>query len=233
MRVNKVTISGADDAVSGEELMELQLDFPFVEWGILISRKRMGTDRYPSKEWLKKLHHDLNISFHLCGDIVRDFVAGKHDVVWEAGLYWQRVQLNFSFKEYQNYLPNLLDISDTARNTPFKSFVLAYNKGSKNTLDKFIATSPTMPENIHFLYDSSGGRGTEIKTFNDPLPNYTGYAGGIAPANVSQICTTLSKMDRVANIWIDMETGVRTNDKFDLKKVREVLEVCDNFIADE
>jgi hypothetical protein len=230
MNINKVTISGPDDKVNHDDLMGLQNDFPFVEWGILISRKRMGTNRYPSKEWLKKVHYDLNVSYHLCGDIVREFVAGKHSVVWEAGIHWKRLQLNFSFKEDKNYLPNLLEISETARNTPYKSFILAYNNGSKKTLDTFIENHISMPDNIHFLYDSSGGRGTEIKLLKQPLINYTGYAGGISPDNVFVICDTLSNMEWQDNIWIDMETGVRTNDEFDIDKVRKVLTECAKFV---
>lgn len=231
MNINKVTISGADDKVDPTELEELQKAFPFVEWGILISRKRMGTQRYPSKDWLKKLHYDLNISFHLCGEIVREFVAGKHDVVWQAGLNWERCQLNFSFKHEGNYLSNLLDISETAKNTPDRAFVLAYNKGSQSTLNTFIINHISMPSNIHFLYDSSGGRGTEIKSLNKPLINYTGYAGGISPDNVFKICDHLTNMEWQDNIWIDMETGVRTNDEFDLDKVQKVLIDCEKFIT--
>lgn len=233
MKINKVTISGADDKVSHDDLVSLQNEFPFVEWGILISRKRMGTNRYPTKDWLKKLHHDLNISFHLCGEIVREFVEGNHDVVWQAGLFWQRVQLNFSFKEDKNYLPNLLEISDTARNTPYKSFVLAYNNGSKKTLDAFIQNHTSLPDNIHFLYDSSGGRGNEIKVIKEPLINYTGYAGGISPANIEQMCVALTYgYGGDENIWIDMETGVRTSDILDMEKVRNVLSVCQSYVDD-
>lgn len=233
MNIDRVTISGADDKVSVDEMLEIQREFPFVEWGILISRKRMGTNRYPSKEWLRKLHHDLNISFHLCGYIVREFVQGKHSVVWEAGLNWQRVQLNFSFKEPINYAPTLLDISDTARNTPDRSFVLAYNKGSKSNLDRFIQNHVSMPSNIHFLYDSSGGRGAEIKYLQKPLLNYTGYAGGLNPENVGTICECLDGMEWSDKVWIDMETGVRTGDQFDLKKVREVLTIANTFISNQ
>lgn len=230
MNINKVTISGADDKVNVETLKDIQRRFPFVEWGILISKKRMGTNRYPTANWLGDLEQDLNISFHLCGDIVREFVSGNHDVVWQAGLYWGRCQLNFSFKEDKNYLPNLLEISETARSIPNKAFVLAYNNGSKKTLDMFIKNHISLPDNIHFLYDSSGGRGTEIKYFQRPLINYTGYAGGISPDNVFQICDTLSNMEWQDNIWIDMETGVRTNDDFDISKVEKVLSLCEKFV---
>jgi hypothetical protein len=38
MRLKTVTITGADDAVDPEELLQIQQRYPFVEWGILLSR---------------------------------------------------------------------------------------------------------------------------------------------------------------------------------------------------
>ena len=48
-----------------------------------------------------------------------------------------------------------------------------------------------------------------------------GYAGGIGPDNVVDV---LRDIGPVRPTWIDMESGVRTGDKFDLAKVRRVLE---------
>jgi len=242
MKINKVTISGADNLVDKEEMLYTQEVFPFVEWGILVSEKRMGTSRYPTLEWishLAALPAELNLSFHLCGEVARDFVAGgsrwtkiAEDHRWQ-GSFYQRLQLNFSFKEEIDYIENLFGIAFSAAKLPYnkKSIILAYNKGSKKNLDSFIERITEMPENIHFLNDSSGGRGSEIKAFNKPLKNYTGYAGGINPDNVFSICDTLTNMEWENDIWIDMETGVRTDDKFDMKKVNKVLAQCEKFIT--
>lgn len=236
MNINKVTISGADNLVSKDEMLYTQQAFPFVEWGILVSTKRMGTARYPTLEWIKNLHPELNISFHLCGDICRDFVNGggewfrlsrKNDI-----RNYSRLQLNFSFKEDKDWIENLVDLASiaVAIHRDEKSLILAYNKGSKKNLDAFIEGIPSAPHNIHYLYDSSGGRGTQITSFKKPLINYTGYAGGINPENVFDICDTLSNMEWEQDIWIDMETGVRTNDKFDMQKVNDVLAICSKFV---
>lgn len=234
MNINKVTISGADNLVSKDEMLYTQQVFPFVEWGILVSTKRMGTPRYPIIEWIKNLHPELNISFHLCGDICRDFVNGG--VEWikiskENSLRYKRLQLNFSFKEDKDYMNNIFGIATTAtRWKKMVSIILAYNKGSKKNLDEFLGAIREVPENLHFLYDSSGGRGTEIKSFSKPLRTYTGYAGGINPDNAFVICDTLSNMEWGDNIWIDMESGIRTGDKFDMQKVNDVLSICSKFI---
>jgi hypothetical protein len=51
-----ITITGADDQVDPRELAMLSAEFPFVEWGILMSESRAGTSRYPGQTWM--LHLD-------------------------------------------------------------------------------------------------------------------------------------------------------------------------------
>ena len=232
MNLNKVTISGADNAISHGDMLDLQNKYPFVEWGILVSKKRMGEPRYPTLQWIHDLPPELNISLHLCGEVVRDFVNNPtHEALIETrGIFWQRTQLNFSFKDSIDFTGRLTKIAMIAEASPGRAIVLAYNKGNKMTLDMFIARRYVVPVDIHFLYDSSGGRGTEIKTFHKPLCNYTGYAGGINPDNIGDILKTLSEMDDDSNIWIDMESGVRTNNMLDLVKVESVLKTCVPFI---
>lgn len=232
MQINKVTISGPDDKVLNSDLILLQKQYPFVEWGILISDKRAGTKRYPSQEWIKALHPGLNISFHLCGEIARNFVNNyQHNQRYQInGRNWSRIQLNFSFKYNVDFYPALCEIANTAHFNPKEDFILAYNQGSKKNLDHFIINSPLLPKNIHFLYDSSGGRGSELKVIEDPLINYTGYAGGLNPENVGSHCLGITKMKFDRDVWIDMESGVRTNDEFDLAKVDKVLSTCEKYM---
>ncbi|KKM20298.1 hypothetical protein LCGC14_1646870 [marine sediment metagenome] len=75
--LDRVTITGADDAVDVEELAALADEFPFTEWGILLSQSRMGQPRYPTFEWIRELleakkerlpfsHHRFQLSGHLC-----------------------------------------------------------------------------------------------------------------------------------------------------------------------
>jgi hypothetical protein len=232
MKIDRVTISGADDKVSVDELLRLQRQFPFVEWGILISKKRMGESRYPTLQWIKSLPYELRLSIHLCGEIVREFVNKPTPEIldYANGDHWERTQLNFSFKEDKDYMDNLFAVSIAAAAMPSKAIVLAYNKGSKRNIDTFIKKIPSLPENVHFLYDSSGGRGSIIRAFQKPLINYTGYAGGISPENISMMCEGISDCQWQDRVWIDMETGVRTDDQFDLKKVEDVLKVSEKFI---
>ena len=78
MFLSKVTITGADNSVEHKDLVRLQAQYPFVEWGILFSKAKMASPRYPSFTWLEKLaqtkqeHPELRLSGHICGRWVRD-----------------------------------------------------------------------------------------------------------------------------------------------------------------
>lgn len=50
--LERVTITGADDSTDISQLVELSQEFPFVEWGILVSRRSEGGPRFPSREWI-------------------------------------------------------------------------------------------------------------------------------------------------------------------------------------
>jgi hypothetical protein len=91
-----------------------------------------------------------------------------------------------------------------------------------------IRSSRFLPGRLSALVDCSGGTGLEIKSFPKTPGLHLGYAGGISPDNVDGILSILK--DYTEPYWIDMESGVRTDDKFDLCKVRKVLEICRDFL---
>jgi len=70
MRLTRVTLAGADESVDPKELSALSAEFPFCEWGILLSEKRAGSPRYPGLDWLNELRTlyycvvRLNLSCH-------------------------------------------------------------------------------------------------------------------------------------------------------------------------
>ena len=87
------------------------------------------------------------------------------------------------------------------------------------------------PEGMSYLIDFSGGRGldTPVEVVNVPGV-HIGYAGGIGPGNVGQKLRSLLVYPSDGEFWIDMETRVRTDEKFDLDKVEGVLKICDHII---
>lgn len=225
MKLDKITISGADDSVNNSWMSAFQDKYPFVEWGILVSEKRMGGNRYPTAKWIKGLQYKLSLSLHLCGNICRRFVdTADMDIIYDLnGEHWDRIQLNVAFKdEGVDYIKRLRKLAEVAEEIDNKAIILPYNKVNKRIIDTWLGLGE-IPDNIHFLYDSSGGRGRLISSFEKPLLNYTGYAGGIGPDNIGETCHAITHAIWSDNAWIDMESGVRTDDMLDLKKVETVL----------
>lgn len=82
--LNRVTVTGADDSTNIDKLFEIQAKYPFVEWGILLSKKyslKDGANRFPSKNWLNDLigkgSGKLNLSGHICGEWVKEALLGE------------------------------------------------------------------------------------------------------------------------------------------------------------
>ena len=77
MKINKLAIAGPDDLVKHEDLLNLQNEYPFVEWGILFSSTN-GKPRYPTQNWISKaVNLKLNLSAHFCGWWSREVLENK------------------------------------------------------------------------------------------------------------------------------------------------------------
>jgi len=239
-----VTITGADDEVDPERLAEFSKDFPFVEWGILFSPKHEGTPRYPSQKWVRKLEAvaaktpEMTLSAHLCGAAMRAVTTGKIEALssiyamitpikpsrpmagsWTpARMLWKRIQLNGfdAFTPEGSYALQILHAF-----SPFEYIVQWPRR------DAAMVELGALPR-VSVLYDPSGGRGESPKDWPAAVPGAKhgrmGYAGGITPTNVR---SAIERITSVAgeSFWIDMESGVREDDRFDLTHVNTVLKI--------
>ena len=236
MKINKVTITGADDSVNINSLVDLQKKYPFVEWGILFSLKNTSHDRYPSSDWLGRFFafifkEKLNVSAHLCGTFAKEFMLGKisHDSIANTLSHlFPRLQINFNFKTSGEF--DLEKVVEFLKTKEKNEFIFQYNKSNESVLKDFLTKEKDL-KNINMLFDSSGGRGTIIKQISTPLNVYTGYAGGLNPDNISDFCKKVVAFPNDSRVWIDTESGVRTNDKFDLTKVEKFLDIASKFIT--
>lgn len=225
--ITTVTMTGADDSIRPSDLVELKNDFYFAEFAILFSTKRTGTPRYPSAEWISELFSlsdNISLSAHLCGDYAKNMLLGNDDFLQLAGSHFNRIQINHNF----NYNP----VDFIIEKWPEKDFILQWNKSNE-----MVCKSMTLENysNLHFLYDASGGMGTKSEILGNPIKrHYTGYAGGISPDNIVEICYKVNQKTPNDNVWIDMETHIRSNNDqlFDLKKVTDCLIKSEQFIAD-
>ena len=239
MKINKVTITGADDKTSHLELVRLSKKYPFVEWGILFSASKVGANRYPSIRWIEKLREvktefdkdaepgkKMYLSGHFCGKYSRDVMSGTFsEIDFYKGMF-KRFQLNFNFKAAPYKKDLLLDGMKNRYDETI--FILQYNKSNASDIDEIIKDYGA--SNLHCLYDASGGRGKVISEIKEALPVYTGYSGGLNLENVEGVCKIITEHENPVHCWIDMESGVRTNDELDLGKVEKVLETCSKFI---
>ena len=222
MQLKYTSITGADDAVDPQELLKLSREFPFAEWAILLLPARTGTARFPSTEWIRnfsKLGQGLHTAMHLCDGALLGFIRGDTEIL-DLMSGFKRIQLNLKFGDVEGkYDP--ADLVKRVRDNPQFQFIIQYGK-DKQSLLPLLADVP----NHAVLYDDSAGRGISPDSWDPPLPgHFCGYAGGLNPANVAQQIEIIAKVAPGYTTWIDMETGVRTDDKFDLTKVRRVLEI--------
>ncbi len=209
----RVTITGADNNVDPAELVRLSESYPFVEWGILYSGKREGTPRYPDSDWI--IHLGLlsdgraNLAVHLCGQVARELMSdGK--MIRLPHPSFQRVQVN-------GYRCRPHRIGDV------RGFEFILQVRDADLLQDAASDALSLP-NASILYDPSGGRGKVPEAWPEaPAGVRMGVAGGITPETVVDVAY---RAQHVAASWIDMESGVRTEDRFDLDKVRAVLEAC-------
>lgn len=229
MNIKYVTLTGADDSVSPVKLVTLSKKYPFVEWGILFSTSRIGTSRYPSLEWIDELvsfakANSMNLSAHFCGAFVRQALNG-HISFLEGDRFskFQRVQFNLGSKGLSEALSNETFIN--AQKSIDKTVILGGNYEDAKIDTNFLLSNLICP-----LFDASGGNGLESKEFPEPFKCRKGfsvtqgYAGGIGPENIISKAFEIKKViETNAPIWIDMESKIRADDKFDLDKCEDVL----------
>lgn len=233
MKLQRVTITGADDSVDPEDLAILSDEFPFVEWGILFSLSNIGGPRFPTYEWTRKLRMGPSYSAHLCGRYVRDLVL-------EANCSWlmspvphelfTRVQLNFHgqfHRQHRNLVGRLLEDA--------RGIEREYIFQCDGVNDDAVRSLCAQDYRFTPLFDTSGGAGRLPSEWPEAWEGvYCGYAGGLGPENIERQLAIIGEHTHNQPFWIDMERRVRSEDdsKLDLKKVRTVLLACAPFIEE-
>ncbi|HRZ29484.1 MAG TPA: hypothetical protein P5052_01745 [Candidatus Paceibacterota bacterium] len=248
--INCVTVTGADDYNDPNEMADIFSKYPFVEFGILLSSDRLGSTRFPSINWLKKLydftasdrvhltgHNMINLSGHICGKWVRELCVGSDKFFEEMDPVWRmfrRFQLNFHAQPHE-FLEDRCSnvIKKYLPSTPIIVQIDGVNDHILNDLrSKGVNAIP--------LFDKSSGVG--LLPDHWPLQSvgvYSGYAGGLSPENLAREIVKIFNAT-CGPIWIDAETrlrssfgheGARIGDRFDLQKVCSFLEIAKQWIV--
>lgn len=222
MKLKYCSLTGADDAVDINSLSQLALDYPFLETAILLMPSRAGTPRFPSLSWIKKFaaeYKGKHRAMHLCGDAFLGFINGDAKIL-NMMQGFQRIQLNLKFGDVEGKYAIDDLVAQVKRHTEF-TFILQYGHDKKGLLPLF-ADIP----NHAVLFDESAGRGISPDSWPAPLAgHFCGYAGGMNPDNVAANIDMIRVVAAGHDTWIDMESGIRTNDAFDLDKCRRVLDI--------
>lgn len=222
--VRVVTVTGADNSIRPEELVPIAREHPFVEFGILLSKKQQGNKRYPSRDWLEELYvfwqqENFSLSGHLCGQWVRDLCIGIPTFFEEFGYLWKmfsRFQLNFHAEHHPVDEKKLADlIRQYLRDKPIIFLMDGVNEKI------FYSLSARWGIAVFPLFDQSGGIGLLPENWPEQPPNqYPGYAGGLSPDNIQKEMKRISEV-ATGPIWIDAETHLRSKEDtvFDLERV--------------
>ena len=225
MKIWRVTFTGADDDTSIGEMVKLSHQYKHLEWGILFSQSKSGVARYPSPQWVDRLPTGLNLSAHLCGKWVEDALNG--DMSFNDARF-SRIQLNCGKSRLRTALTSQKLVETCAR---------AFERDRCLALGSIIlggdyeGVSGVSSSKFEFLFDASGGTGESPKTWMPLFSSEScGFAGGLNPDNLYEELQKMSAVAEDRHIWIDMETGVRSEDKFDLNKVEQCLKIVEPWL---
>ena len=235
MKIDRVTMTGADESISQPDLAWITSRYPIVEWGILVSKSRTGVfcPRFPSLEWIRKLikmnayvENRMNLALHVCGSWVRDFLVGGDRLIGDLGEIlpaFARIQLNFHAEDHQ------VDLSAFVKNLRMLTVehdVILQMDGVNESFFNLVrsATPRVVP-----LFDRSGGAGQVPEDWPFPFADiYNGYAGGLGPDTIEQELERIAEKVGNKTIWIDMEGRIRSerDRQFDMIKVARCLELA-------
>lgn len=238
MKLKYVTLTGADDKTNPETLGDLSARYPFVEWAILFSQSKASVPRYPDYSWVLHLvecqsRKPMNLSAHLCGKWVDDVTKGRITFLDDKciDVAFGRVQLNMTNGRFEKMICDKISCTTCAGVKQQVIFGSNYKDLVHDDYDRADLMSTFKHYGLCPLFDSSGGRGIEAKVWPKPLDGIIcGYAGGLGPDNLEEQLQKIEAIVGDATIWIDMETKVRTDEEFDLKKCEKVLQIAEKWI---
>lgn len=200
-----ITFTGIDDRTNLDRADALGEKYP-IEWGVLHSMRNRDS-RFPSNGAINEmLCLTSDCAAHLCGGLARQ-AADPDNGVSQTFRNFQRIQINGNYP--------LRNISTVAKDA-YDELKIQVIRQTQNT--EFL---PLGKSDCLELYDVSGRRGIYPKNLPSlPVAKLAGYAGGITPDNVMEFIRRIGP----GAYWIDVESGVRTGDWFDLNKVKAICE---------
>ena len=204
-----ITFTGIDRADLLPGMLALSARYP-IEWGVLFDVAQEGAPLFPPAAVRHILQGAaLRLSAHICGGAARAIVEGTDPILDLAG--FSRVQINHARAGSSD--------SEIGNSASF---------GARHGVRAALQCQGEFPGDLRvdWLYDVSFGTGvrpTSWPAVHPQLP-FCGYSGGLGPDTVRE---TLPRFPIAAGAayWIDMESGVRTDGRFDLAKCEAVCRI--------
>jgi hypothetical protein len=226
--LQRVSLTGADDQVPLRPLIELGEQYPFVEWALLYVPHAEGAPRNPSRAWFQNFFASQVPGYsavHLCGrQAFEELVAGT---LPRHLLQADRLQLNINARKKDFSDEEVLHVFQQALSLG-PDVILQYHPDMAGVIEQFLATcSSEARARVHVLMDASRGTGLMPAQWTIPAAlkeSFVGFAGGLGPDVME---AALRKMEQCGQAyWADMESGLRSDNQFDVSKVRRVLEIA-------
>lgn len=227
MNLLYVSLTGADNDVDIRYLEQFSESYPFYECAILMFPEREGLARNPTVDWRHTFYQSKvkNRALHLCGSAINKLAHRDSDLLKELENF-QRVQINLKTQWATDELVGQL--VEVVESLPHIQFITQHNPLNAPYFKFWDSV-----KNHGYLYDASLGKGLAPDLWLPPIQGKpTGYAGGLGPDNIGDNLLKIGSVAGAVPVWIDMETGLRTDDKFDLVKAQRVLDTVNNFIVD-
>lgn len=232
MNLKHITFTGVDESTDIAQLQEIQKAFPLAEFGILTSYKWADNGpRYPSPDFIEAIRYKgLNLALHVCG-------KAAHDVSLKDG--WDKYEKTLGKEVLTGFKRIQINVGKRSDNPEYcwipivigQELIIQSNGADctslfESTINHWASAPYPHRDTISTLIDPSGGRGQSSEIVLYKRPGFKrGYAGGINPTNVEEKLSYLLANESNP-FWIDMESGVRTDNLFDLNKVVQVLQTC-------
>jgi len=222
--IQRVSLTGPDDQTDISKLIDLAARYPFVEWALLYVPHNEGAPRNPTKHWrqafFKHLAHQSAV--HLCGELAfRQLLSND---LPEDILVAPRLQLNINARRREFTDDEVIRVYSRALAFG-PDIILQYHPGTAASIERFIQQVPAAHlDRVHVLLDSSLGLGRAPDKWACPETlkhRYVGFAGGISPDNINAVVTAVEGIGMPC--WIDMESGIRTDNQLDAAKAEIVL----------
>ena len=208
----KITITGIDHWFDAADLAKLDKLEPTVEveFAVLFGTKTGKEARYPGREVVEGFvafckRRGIRSALHLCGNAGREAVSENCSKdLTELAMKFNRVQINGCEHNVAGAV--------RFRNTTGTMVIMQVRYDFRREPD---------PAVLQYLYERDGGPGVEA-FMEWPTANCMpcGYAGGINPDNVE---TAIRRATLLGGHWIDTGRGVRTEDRLDKTKIRELI----------